>query len=124
MERTVVVNSTESNVATKKSSEVEKGQSSAKLISQDPKNPFSSTAMTITLVKKKMFSIESLGMASKVIGIDSWLEDTLERKKKRKNESTLAKDTVSLIVHYGPTLTKVKKQKTFSILGQDPEICT
>ena len=40
--------------------------------------------MPITPFKKKMFSIESLGTASKVIGTDSWLEDTLERKRKGK----------------------------------------
>ena len=60
-------------------------------------------------------------MTSKVIGIDSWLENILERKRKRKDEGTLAKDTISLVVHSGSALTKVKKQKTLSILGQDPE---
>ena len=58
-----------------------------------------------------MFSIESLGMASKVIGIDSWLEDTLDRKRKRKDEGTPNKDTVSLVVHLGFSLTKVKKKR-------------
>lgn len=78
--------------------------------------------MIVTLVKKKMFSIESLGMASKVIGTNSWLEDTLERKRKRKDESTPTKDTISLVVHFGYALTKVKKQKKLSILGQDSEM--
>ena len=55
--------------------------------------------MIVTLAKKKMISIESLGMASKVIGTDSWLEDTLERKRKRKDESTPAKDTIPLTFH-------------------------
>ncbi len=78
--------------------------------------------MAVTLAKKKIFSIESLGMASKVIGIDSWLEDTLERKRKRRDEGAPTKDIVSLAVRSGSALTKVKKQKTLSVLGQDPKI--
>ena len=41
-----------------------------------------------------MFSIESLGTTSKVIGTNSWLEDTLEKKRKRKDEGQEAKDIV------------------------------
>ena len=41
---------------------------------------------TLTPVKRKMFSINTLGTKSKVIGIKSWLEDTLNRKMKRKEE--------------------------------------
>ena len=78
--------------------------------------------MVMTLAKKKMLSIEPLGIASKVIGTDSWLEDTLERKRKRKDESAMTKDIISLVVCFGSMLTKVKKQKNLSILGQDPEI--
>ena len=43
------------------------------------------------------------------------------RKRKRKDESYPTKDIISLIVHFGSAITKVKKQKTLSILGQDPE---
>lgn len=57
-----------------------------------------------------------------MIGTNSWLEDNLERKRKRKYESTSMKDTISLKVHFGSTLTKFKKQKTLSILGKDLEI--
>ena len=57
--------STKSDEVTKKKKEVENGESSSKLISHALKNPFSSTVMTITLVKKKMFSIESLGWPPK-----------------------------------------------------------
>ena len=39
-----------------------------------------------------------------------------------KDESAPAKDIVSLTGHSRSTLTKVKKQKTLSILGQDLEI--
>ena len=79
--------------------------------SHDPTNPFSTTTVEVTPVKKKMFSIESLGAASKVISIESWLEDTLERKRKRKrrDEGAPTKDIVSLAVHSRSTLTKVKK---------------
>ncbi len=63
--------STKSNEAVKKTPEMEKGQSSSKLIFQYLKNPFSSIAVIVTLAKRKMFNIESLGIASKVIGIDS-----------------------------------------------------
>ena len=66
--------------------------------SQDPKNPFSATTVAVTPVKKKMFSIESLGTASKVISTKSWLEDTLEKKRKRKDDSVPAKDIVSQAV--------------------------
>lgn len=68
-----------------------------------------------------MFSIESLGVASKVIGIESWLEDTLEKKRKRKYEGVPSKYIVSQAVHCGSTMVKAKKQKTLSILGQDLE---
>ena len=106
----------------KKTQEVEKGPISSRILSQDPKSPFSETPMAVTLVKKKMFSIESLGAASKVIGTESWLENTLERKRKRKDESVPTKDIVSQAVHSGTAMVKDKKQKTLSILGQDPEI--
>ena len=56
-----------------------------------------------------MFSIDSLGTASKVIGTNSWLEDTLDRKRKRKDEGVPDKDTLSLAIHSKSTLTKVKK---------------
>ena len=65
--------------------------------------------MAVTLVKKKMFSIESLGATSKVISIESWLEDTLERKRKRKDESLPAKDIVSQVVCLGSAMVKAKK---------------
>ena len=94
---------------TKKTTEVEKGQDSLKLVSQTLKNPFSLMERAATLVKKKMFNIDSLGIASKVIGTDSWLEDTLEKKRKRKDEGAPNKDTLSLAVHSGSDLSKVKK---------------
>ena len=56
-----------------------------------------------------MFSIDSLVKVSKVIGIDSYFEDTLDRKRKRKDEGTPAKDTISLAIFSGYALTKVKK---------------
>ena len=77
--------------------------------------------MVITPVKKNIFSIESLSTASKVIGTNSWLEDTLEKKRKRKDEGAPNKDALSLVVFSGSTLSKVKTQKTLSILGQDLE---
>ena len=73
-------------------------------------------------MKKKKFSIETLGATSKVISTESWLEDTLERKKKRKDESVPAKEIVSQAVHSRIAMVKAKKQKTLSILGQDLEI--
>ena len=54
----------------------------------------------ITLIKRKMFSIDSLGIASNVI--DSWLEETLERKRKRKDEGAPSKDTLSLLFILDP----------------------
>ena len=78
--------------------------------------------MSVTAAKKKMFTIESLGTTSKVISIESWLEDTLEKKRKRKDESVPAKDIVSQVVRPGSAMLKAKKQKTLSILGQDPKI--
>ena len=60
----------------------------------------------MTPAKKKMFNIESLGTTSKVIGTNSWLEDTLGRKRKRRDEGTPAKDTVSLVAFSGSVLTK------------------
>ena len=60
-------------------------------------------------MKKNMFSIESLGTASKVISIESWLEDTIEKKRKRKDESAPAKDIVSQAVRSRSTMVKAKK---------------
>jgi hypothetical protein len=75
--------STESDKGVEKSQEEEKAPGSSRILFKDPKNPFSTRTMMKTPVKKKMFSIESLGAASKVIGIESWLEDTFKRKIKR-----------------------------------------
>ena len=55
----------------KKNTEIEKGQESSNPISQTQKNHVSLTTKEITPVKRKMFSIDSLGMTSKVVGIDS-----------------------------------------------------
>ena len=99
----------------KKTQEEEKAPGSSRLLSQDPKNPFSTTTTVATQVKKKMFSIESLGTASKVISTDSWLKDTLEKKRKRKDESVPSKDIVSQAVCSGSTMVKAKKQKTINI---------
>ena len=101
---------------------MDKSQSPSRLFSHDPKKPFPSTVVTMTPTKKNTFSIESLGMASNIIGLDSWLEDTLERKRKRRDEGILAKDTISLVVHFVYILTKVKKHKTLSILGTNLKI--
>ena len=68
----------------KKTSGEEKGQGSSQLVSQTLKNCFSSTVKAITLAKRNMFSIGSLGTTSKVISTYSWLEDTLDRKRKRR----------------------------------------
>ena len=104
--------STNSKEAMKKTTEVEKRK-------EVPKNPFAPPTVKATPAKRKMFSVESLGTTSKVISIESWLEDTLERKRRRKEENTPTKDAVSLAVSFGSTLARVKKQKPLSILGHD-----
>ena len=86
----VVVANLLSEEATKKAQEEGKAPGSSRLLSQDSKNPFSTATVATTQVKRKMFTIESLGTASKIISIESWLEDTLEKKRKRKDESTPA----------------------------------
>ena len=48
------------------------------------------------------------------------MEDNLERKRRRKEETTPTKDAVSLAVSSSSTLARVKKQKPLSILGHDP----
>ena len=63
--------STESDEVAKETQEEEKAPSSSRLLSRDPKNPFSATTTAVTLVKKKFFSIESLGTTSKVISAES-----------------------------------------------------
>lgn len=93
----------------RKTSKMEKGQASSRLISKDLKNTFSSTTIAMTQLKKKMFSIKLLETTSKVIGTHSWLKDTLERKRERKDEGVSTKDTVSLVVHSKTALTKLKK---------------
>lgn len=114
--------STEFDEAVKEIKEEEKAPSTSRLLLQDPKNPFSPTTVVMTPVKKKIFNIDSLRKTSKVNCIESWLEDTLERKKKRKGESVPAKGIVSQVVHSRTTMVKETKWKTLSILGQDLEI--
>lgn len=63
--------STESDKVVEEAQKEEKAPSSSRLPFQDPKNPFSVGTMVKTPVKKKMFSIESLGATSKVIGTES-----------------------------------------------------
>ena len=69
-----------------------------------------------------MFSVDKLVTASKVIGTESWFENTLDRKSKRKEEGSLNKETLSLAICSRSGLSKFKKQKTLSILDQDPNI--
>ena len=76
--------STNLDEVAKETVEAEKGKESSTLVSQAPKNPFASPTVATTPAKRKMFSVESLGTASKVISIELWLEETLERKGKRK----------------------------------------
>jgi tellurite resistance-related uncharacterized protein len=76
----------------------------------------------LTPVKRKFFSVDTLGTTSKVIDTESWLEDTLDRKKKRKEEGVRNKETLSLDIFLGFTLSKVKKKKTLSILRQDLDV--
>lgn len=54
--------------ATKKTTKEEKCPESSKLTSQVLKNPFSSTTKTLTPIKRKMFSIDTLGTTSMMIG--------------------------------------------------------
>ena len=84
--------STELDEAIKKTSEVNKVSKAPKLISPAPKNPFSSASKALTPVKS---SVDTLGIASNIIGTKSWLENTLDRKKKRKEEGAPNKETVS-----------------------------
>ena len=105
--------STDSEEAVKKTAEMEKSK-------EVPKNPFAPPTAKATPAKRKMFSVESLATASKVISTESWLEDTLERKRRRKEENTPTKDAVSLAVSSGSALARVKKQKPLLILGHDP----
>ena len=46
----------------------------------------------------------------------------MEKKRKRKDESTPTKDIVSQAIRSGSVIVKAKKQRTLSILGQDIEI--
>ena len=101
--------STESDEATKKTQEEEKAPGSSRLLSRDPKNPFSATIVAATPAKNKMFSIESLGTTSKVISTESWLEDTLDKKRKRKDEIVPVKYIVSQAVRSGSVMVKAKK---------------
>ena len=39
----------------------------------------------------------------------SWVEDTIDRKRKRRDEGAPYKDTPSLSIFFGSTLRKVKK---------------
>ena len=60
-------------------------------------------------------------MTSKVIGTDSQLEDTFEKKRKRKDKGAPNKDALSIAIFFGSSLSNVKEKKTLSILGQDPK---
>ena len=109
--------SIESDEVTKKSTEIEKVPKASKIISQVLKNSFSSATKTFSLIKRKMFGVDTLGTASKVIDIESWLEDTLDQKRKRK-EGVPKKENLSLAVYSISTLSKVKKQNTCQFLDK------
>ena len=83
--------STESDEVAKKTQEEEKAPSSSRLLSRDPKNPFSTTTMLVTPAKKKMFTIESLGTASKVIVQSLGLKILWKRKGREKMKFFLQK---------------------------------
>ena len=89
--------------------EVVRKTAKAKKSKEASKNPFASPIVTATPAKRKMFNVESLGMTSKVISTEAWLEDTLERKRRRKEENTPAKDAISLVVSSSFALARVKK---------------
>ena len=108
--------STEFEEFMKKNQEEEKAPSSSRLLSRDPKNPFSATIVAATPRKKKMFSIESLGTTSKVISIESWLKDTLEKKRKRKDESVPMKDILSQAVHSRFAMVKPRSRGLYQYL--------
>lgn len=101
--------STESDKVEGEAQKEEETPSSSRILIKDSKNPFSVGNMVKTPVKKKMFIIESLGAASKIIGTESWLEDTLERKRKRKDESVPSRDIVSQAIRSGAAMIKTKK---------------
>lgn len=60
--------SIESDETKKNTTKTKKGPKSSKLISQVPKNPFSSTIKTLTPIKINFFSIDTLRITSKVFG--------------------------------------------------------
>jgi hypothetical protein len=112
--------STDSDEEAKKAFEEKKKSESAKMVSPVQKNPFSSSAKALTPVRKNMFSVDTLKKEDKVLSTESWLENTLDRKRKRIEDGTPGKDTLSLAIQSGTALGKVKKAKTLSIMGRDP----
>ena len=90
---------TKSEKGTRETTKIEKVPKNSKLISQSPKNPFSLATKTSTLFKRNMFRVDILKTTSKVIGIESRLEDTLDRKRKRKEEGVPNKETLSFTIH-------------------------
>ena len=65
-----------------------------------------------------MFSIDSLGTSLKVIGIESWLEDTLDRKRNRKDESAPSNDTLSLVIHSSLNSLRSRNKRPCLSLGK------
>ena len=84
-------------------------------------NPFSLASKTLTPVKRKIFSVYTLWTMPKVIGTKSWLENTLDRKKKRIEKGTSNNEMLSLAICSRLTLSKVKNHNTLSILGRDAD---
>ena len=56
----------------------------------------------------------------KVLGMDSWLESTLDQKRKRIEDETPDKEALSQAIQSRIALAKLKKAKTFSTLSWDP----
>ena len=54
-----------------------------------------------------MFIMDILGSARKVLGIDSWLESTLDQKRKRTKDNILDKEALSQATQSRIALTKI-----------------
>jgi hypothetical protein len=117
-----VIGSSSSSLESPESNDEKKASESWKQVvvaSTDMKNPFSTTKV-VTPLKKTMFSVDTIKKADSVLNIESWLENTLNKKRKRTEEGTPSKDTLSSALQSGSIVTKIKKAKTLSILGKDP----
>lgn len=72
------------------------------------------------LVSKKLFDHTTLQSTINVLSTKSWLEETIDRKKRRYEDASPSKDLIAQVTSSQPPSKKMKKKKSIATLATDP----